>query len=61
MVTRTFSNAVRSDPFHTYMSLATLSMYQSVTDIRDLKLQELNISLNATTESAGWAKEHITD
>lgn len=49
------------DPYHTYLSLASISMYPPTTDGADQSwsLQPLHPLLNATEETARWALEHI--
>jgi len=52
------------DPYHTYLSLAALSMYSPATQIIDnnaasWQLEPLDPLLNAREETARWAREHI--
>ncbi|KAF8315601.1 terpenoid cyclases/Protein prenyltransferase [Clavulina sp. PMI_390] len=48
------------DPFHTYMALATLSMYPPTKQFGDdYSLARLDVALNATITTAEWAKRHL--
>ncbi|KAJ7599868.1 terpenoid cyclases/protein prenyltransferase alpha-alpha toroid [Mycena floridula] len=54
------------DPYHTYLSLAALSMYPPTLGQFDpakasWELQALDPLLNAKEETARWAKEHIPE
>ncbi|KAI8986274.1 terpenoid cyclases/Protein prenyltransferase [Trametes punicea] len=49
-----------SDPYHTYLSLAILSILPADHSDDDIwKLPRLNALWNATEETAAWAREHI--
>ncbi|KAF9815988.1 hypothetical protein IEO21_04315 [Rhodonia placenta] len=49
----------RSDPYHTYLSLAALAIYPPPAADETWKLPSLNVLWNATTETARWARKHI--
>lgn len=58
------------DPYHTYLSLAALSLYLPPADIcttsnADAKtsweFESLDPLLNARAETAKWAREHIPE
>jgi len=49
----------RSDPYHTYLSLAALSIYPPTTTDTSWKLPRLDVLWNATHETASWARDHI--
>jgi len=48
------------DPYHTYLSCAAIAITPPETDDPSWKLQPLDALLNATLETARWAKDHIT-
>ncbi|KAF8627487.1 hypothetical protein AX17_006298 [Amanita inopinata Kibby_2008] len=55
-----------ADPYHTYLSLATLSMYSPSWDSADVragswKFVKLDPLLNAGEETSQWAKEHVPE
>ena len=58
-----------SDPYHTYLSLASLSLYppskawleQKAVDLSAWSLHSLDPLLNLRVESAEWARSHIPD
>jgi len=50
------------DPFHTYMSLASLSIYPLWANdegIQSLQLQSLDVPLTATVLTVEWARRHL--
>lgn len=51
----------RPDPFHTYMSLATLSIYPPLGEdgVPELSLRTVEAAINATTDTAHWARTHV--
>ncbi|KZT67125.1 terpenoid cyclases/Protein prenyltransferase [Daedalea quercina L-15889] len=49
----------RADPYHTYLSLAALALFQSPNTDESWRLPRLDPLWNATLETACWAREHI--
>ncbi|TDL19749.1 terpenoid cyclases/Protein prenyltransferase [Rickenella mellea] len=47
------------DPYHTYLSLAALAMYPPKTENLTWSLPRLDPLLNATEETARWARDHL--
>lgn len=49
------------DPFHTYMSLAVLSIYTPAAGEGEepLNLRPLDVALNATIATAEWARRYM--
>ena len=49
------------DPYHTYLSLASLALYPPGDDAHESwRLPRLDPLINATVETAKWAREHIS-
>ncbi|TFY65056.1 hypothetical protein EVJ58_g2208 [Rhodofomes roseus] len=49
----------RADPYHTYLSLAALAVFQPPDADESWQLPQLDPLWNATLDTARWAREHI--
>ncbi|KAJ3551791.1 hypothetical protein NM688_g4506 [Phlebia brevispora] len=51
----------RPDPYHTYMTLAALSICPVKDADNSWKLPTLDVALNTTVETAKWIQEHVPE
>ena len=49
-----------TDPYHTYLSLASLALYPPDDVHESWILNKLDPLLNATQDTVGWIRKHIT-
>lgn len=51
----------RSDPYHTYLSLAALAMYPPEGADASWRLPKLDPLWNASEETVRWGRQHVPD